>query len=123
MVKENLSSIRAVTLGVIVGYVIAIITFLIYGIILGTTGVSEITIPTAVKVVSAVTIFISGLMSAHWIHKKGWLYGALAGLIYIIILYILSLILRGPQAGSNMLINVVIAVLIGALGGIVGINI
>ena len=100
MVKENLSSIRAVTLGVIVGYVIAIITFLIYGIILGTTGVSEITIPTAVKVVSAVT-----------------------GLIYIIILYILSLILRGPQAGSNMLINVVIAVLIGALGGIVGINI
>ncbi len=124
MDKEGISSIKVVISGVIIGYIAATIMFVIYGIILGSTSISEETIPMIVKVILAVTIFISGLMSAHWIHNRGWLYGTMAGLIYIIVLLVLSAVfVKGFQVSLNTFAYVAIAILIGALGGILGINI
>ncbi|MDI6602164.1 MAG: TIGR04086 family membrane protein [Thermoanaerobacteraceae bacterium] len=124
MDREWVGSIKNVIEGVLIGYVLAIVIFLIYGIVLSFTSVSEETMPSVTKVVSGITIFLSGLLSARKIKGRGWLYGGLAGFIYIILLLILSVIfLKGFQFNSNVLLDIAIAILIGALGGILGINI
>jgi len=121
--REMASSFRSVIKSVLIGYIIAIIIFLIYGMLLRFTSVSESSMPIVTRVVSAATIFLSGILSARQTRSKGWITGGLAGFIYTALLLVFSMILlKEFQPDTNLLVDIAVGILVGTLGGILGVN-
>ena len=55
--------------------------------------------------------------------KNGMLYGALSGFFYMLIIYALSSIENGFLLNSTAFIMIGVSIIMGAIGGIIGINI
>lgn len=71
-----------------------------------------------------ISIVIASVYVALKVDKNGWLYGALTGLLYIIILTIISMIAIGGFSLNQILISrILMGLIAGAIGGILGINI
>ena len=110
--------------GSIIAIVLTLILLLITTIILTYTDVSENILPTAVIVVSAISILIGSILSSMNIKKNGLLNGALVGLIYMVVIYLLSSIaVTGYGINLKTLIMILISVVAGVVGGIIGVNI
>lgn len=117
------SSIMKVVEGSIMGIVITLILLLILAIILANTDISEGIISTSIITITGISIFISSLLIATKIKNKGILNGALVGLIYILLIYTISSIASSNFLLSiNSIILIFVSILMGAIGGIVGIN-
>ncbi|MDD4569992.1 MAG: TIGR04086 family membrane protein [Tepidanaerobacteraceae bacterium] len=109
--------------GVIYAYLYTIILFLILGLILYLTRVSENIIPTAVVVISAVSILLSGVRVTKDIESLGWLHGGLVGFLYMGILVMLSfLIVPSISFGWNVAVDLFLGFFMGVLAGILGVN-
>lgn len=119
--SENSSMALRVFKGVGIGYILTILMFLIFAIVLSNTSFPDKMIPTAVVVTTMISILISGTLICKNVRDKGWVTGGLAGLIYMLILSIVSWI-GGVGFTLYSLIMLVVGTLAGALGGIVGIN-
>ena len=101
--------------GSIISLVISAILLLIMAIVLTYTNISELIIPTAIIVIT---------MSAMHIQKKGIINGAIVGLIYMTILYVLSSVaITGFSINYKTLIMFAAAIIGGIIGGIIGVNI
>lgn len=110
--------------GSIISLVISAILLLIMAIVLTYTNISELIIPTAIIVITAVSILIGSTMSAMHIQKKGIINGAIVGLIYMTILYVLSSVtITGFSINYKTLIMFAAAIIGGIIGGIIGVNI
>lgn len=120
-IKEN-NLIRIIK-GSIASIVIALIMLLVFSIILSFTSVSEQVIPVGIIVISAVSTFLGSMFCNIKISKNGLLNGALVGLIYMVVMYLISSIL---VAGFGMNIKTIImcisTIFAGIVGGIVGVN-
>lgn len=109
--------------GVLLGYLITVILILLYSILLTYTNISESTIPTCVFVISIVSVFIASSISAINIREKGMKNGGLIGLIYILIMYILSSISgEGFALNTYAISTIIFNILLGITGGIIGVN-
>jgi putative membrane protein (TIGR04086 family) len=109
--------------GTIIGYFISLICFLLVGAGLYFTHMSEGIIPTIVIIVYLVSIIVAGFYVARNTQSKGWLNGGIAGVFYIVILIILSYFFLPDFNLSLPLIGkLVLGFIIGAIGGIIGVN-
>jgi putative membrane protein (TIGR04086 family) len=116
-------SILVVSKGVLIAYIISILSLIIYGILLAITSLSEATMPTAVMVITMVSIALAGIYTAVKVETRGWLNGALVGLIYMIILFFISMILKtGITLDKYIIFRMFMGSVIGGLAGIIGIN-
>ena len=71
-----------------------------------------------------VSILISSMLLLRKIKEKGLLYGALFGLIYFVIIYLVNVLSFNGFFVSNTLgIYFGICMLSGVIGGIIGVNI
>ena len=103
--------------------IITIILLLIFSALLTYTNLNENTIPAVIIIVTSISILIGSLISSKNIKKNGLTNGALVGLIYILFIYLISSIING-NFGMNMYSVIMIgtSILIGAIGGIIGVN-
>lgn len=109
--------------GSIIGIVITLILLLILAIILANTDISESIISTSIITITGISIFISSLLIATKAKSKGILNGALVGGIYILLIYLISSIANSNFTLTiNSIILILVSILMGAIGGIVGIN-
>lgn len=104
-------------------YAVTCLVFLTYGIVLTYTNVSESTIPIVALVTTAVSAGIAGFDFARCIHKKGLLVGLGTGLLYAVLLYVITAL------GSNDFSihpsfwrMLAVSLAAGAAGGILGVN-
>ena len=104
-------------------YLITLLIFLVLAIILTYMEFPEAMVPSAVVITTLISIMLAGTSAARRARTRGWINGGLAGLVYMIILYIISsstiVNFRIDQYVWAMLISGILA---GALGGVVGIN-
>ena len=104
-------------------YLITLLIFLVLAIILTYTEFPEAMVPTAVVITTLISIMLAGTSAARRARTRGWINGGLAGLVYMLILYLISSFtvvdFRIDQYVWAMLISGILA---GALGGVVGIN-
>ena len=104
-------------------YLITLLIFLVLAIILTYTEFPEAMVPTAVVITTLISIMLAGTSVARRARTRGWINGGLAGLVYMLILYLMSSFtvvdFRIDQYVWAMLISGILA---GALGGVVGIN-
>ena len=91
MNSENTkSNLIRVIKGSAFAVVLTLILLLIYSAFLTYTKLNENTMPVFIIGITAISILVGSLMSSAKIKKNGLTNGALVGLIYVIVIYLLS---------------------------------
>ena len=109
--------------GVLVSYIITIPTFVVFAFILSNTSFPEKYISPVVIITTVVSVMFAGLSVTKSIRSKGWLNGAIVGLAYIFILYMVSsLVFNDFSINKNVVTIAFLGVLAGITGGIIGVN-
>lgn len=118
--KENLIRIIKGS-GIALG--ITILSLFIFAILLTYTNIQENTMIPVVIIITAVSILIGSSLSTLRIKKNGLLNGALVGVIYILLIYIISS-LTGSGFSLNIMSIIMLAssIIAGMIGGIIGVN-
>jgi putative membrane protein (TIGR04086 family) len=120
---EDKFGLMPIVKGILVSYIITIPIFIIFALILTYTNFPEKLIPSAVMVTTIISILTAGSVATRNIRNKGWLNGAIVGLVYVGILYLLSsIIFMKFTIDSNVLFIFLLAMVTGSIGGIIGIN-
>lgn len=110
--------------GIGFSYLFTFCSFLVFATVLHFTNVSDTIIPGIILLISILSILTGAAICTKNIEAQGWLWGSSVGLTYALILYIVSsLTLTGfaiPLSGIYLILGYTA---IGAIGGIIGINI
>lgn len=117
------SKLISMGLGVVKGYIISLVLLFILACIVTYTSFPESYVNGIISVITVIGILFASISVAKKYRTLGWLHGAITGVLYSMILYVLSasfLSFTGVQKG--VLSFLVIGVVCGALGGIVGVN-
>ena len=110
--------------GIVISFILTLISVFIFSIVLTYTNTPESTIFPVIAFITAISILIGSSVSTIKINKRGIIKGGAIGLIYILILYLLSsIITTGFMVNLNTIILIAAATLAGMVGGIVGVNI
>lgn len=124
--KEQTSgniTIFSVFKGLVVAYLISIPAFVLFALILVNTDFPDKYKTIAVIITTIVSILAAGMTATKGTKSRGWANGSIVGLIYMLVLYILSSIVYNNFSVDRYVITMtVIGVLTGAIGGIAGIN-
>ena len=122
--SEWIQNMIRVIKGSVAAIIITLIALFIFALLLTYTSIQENTIEPVIIVITAISILIGSSISTIHVKRKGFLYGSLVGLIYILTIYLLSAI-----TGSGFSFSIYTGIMIGAsviagmLGGMVGVNI
>lgn len=109
--------------GSLVSIAITLVLVLIASALLTFSNIPETVIPVMIIIISAISILIGSIMSTSYIDSKGMINGASVGLIYIVVIYLLSSIMvAGFNINIKSLIMMFVSVIAGMIGGIVGVN-
>lgn len=109
--------------GLLVSYLITIPAFMLFALILANTDFPQRLTTPAVVVTTLVSVLTAGAISTKGVRNRGWLNGSIVGLIYMIILYVLSSLVYNDFTIDKYVVTMtIIGILAGAIGGIVGIN-
>jgi len=117
------ANIKRIIKGSLLSIVITIILLLIFATLLTYTSLAENTIPIVILVITGISILIGSQISTVHIRKNGIINGGLIGIIYILVIYLISSIVTGNFSLSIYSgIMIVVSMITGALGGIIGVN-
>ena len=121
--KEKNKNIVNILKGTVISILLSLILLTIYSALLSFTNISESTMTTVVLVITGISILLGSSMSSINIKRQGMLNGGLVGLIYVLLIYLLSSIfLVGFQFNLNSIIMIAVGILTGMIGGIIGVN-
>ena len=111
--------------GVGIAFVFTIIALTIFSCLLVYTNTSENLIQPVVIGVTGISILLGSFIANRERKKNGIISGMFVGIIYILLIYIISSVVNEGQFAINMsaLIMMVIGIIGGAIGGIIGVNI
>ena len=120
---EKTKNIKIITKSVFFSYLITFILILIYSIVLAYTNISETTIPTCLFIIGMISVFISSSLAVIKIKQNGLKNGGIIGLLYVIILYLLSSFSEtGFMLTKYSILTIVFYIFLGMIGGIIGVN-
>ncbi|WP_304507733.1 TIGR04086 family membrane protein [Anaerotignum sp.] len=109
--------------GMAIAYAITCIFFIAYGLILTYTNISEQSLPMVALVCTAISSAIAGYDWAKCRKKKGLLMGLAAGLVYTILLFIITALASDTfTMGISKIMTLIVALAGGGIGGILGVN-
>lgn len=109
--------------GILISYIITLPIFAIFAIVLCFMEFPVKMISPVVIITTIISLLASGYFSSKGMTSKGWLNGALAGLFYMIILYLAgSLILSNFVINRYVITTAFMSVVAGAIGGMAGMN-
>jgi putative membrane protein (TIGR04086 family) len=106
-----------------IGYGFSLICFLILALLVTFTRLSEGIVPMVTQAIIIMGLTISGAGAAMRAKSRGWLYGIICGILFIGIVVIVSWIaVDGFTFDKYVLSKVLLGVAVGAIGGMIGIN-
>lgn len=109
--------------GVIISLIVTLILLTVSSLIITYTGVSENMVPVFAMASAVISILVGSIASSKTAKSKGYLIGALCGLVYILMLYIVaSLISERIDFNGHTATLFVVGAVVGAVGGVIGIN-
>lgn len=121
--EENKSNFFTIIKGIILAYAVTIVLIIIYAMILAFTKVSESTIPVCMIVITLISVMASSSIMVSKIKEKGLVNGAIIGLTYIGIIYLISSVFdTGFMLNGYSVIMILLTALAGIIGGITGVN-
>ena len=109
--------------GLLFSFIFTLVLFFIFSLILRFTDISDNIIPGIVLLISIISILCGSAICTKNAENQGWLWGSSIGASYAMILYIVSsLTLTGFAFPISTVYLLLGYICIGAIGGIVGIN-
>jgi putative membrane protein (TIGR04086 family) len=121
--KDNRLRISIILKSVMIGYIFSLICFIILALLVTFTSLSDSIAPSITQVVIIMGLAITGANAAMKSKAKGWLYGIITGVVYIVILLLISWVaIDGFTFDKYALAKVGLGVVVGAIGGMIGIN-
>ena len=110
--------------GLAFSFIFTLITFFIFSIILRFTNIEDNIIPGIVLLISIISILAGAAMCTKNANSQGWLWGGCIGFSYSVILYLISsLTLTSFALPLTTFYLIGGYIIVGAIGGIIGINI
>ena len=117
------STVSAFLKGILIASVLTFVIFALFSVILSYTPLSEGAIPYIVFITQGIGAFIAGFIPAKRAGVKGLVTGSLSALLYMLILWLISSLLAdGFYVNSHVLTMLLVSLVLGALGGITGVN-
>lgn len=118
-----MESVMTILKGTVVSIIITLVLLFVFATVLTYTKVAEATIPAVIIVITGISLLIGSTLATRKMRKNGLLNGAIIGVIYLSIIYIISSIIGG-NFGMNLksVIMIIAGIIFGILGGIVGVN-
>lgn len=133
MINETYKQVKDVSSGsgrllqvakaLLLGLGTTLLLFVIAALLLTYTALPEGAIPFIAIVTAVLSAMFAGISAAKSAGSRGYLSGGLVGILYALVLYVLSFIASGGlYANMYILILLGIGAIAGAFGGILGIN-
>lgn len=121
--NNNNKTVVSLTKGSIISYIITTIIFIVYGILLTYTDITEEKIQIVVMITTVISVLIGGIIASRGVNSKGLIFGMLVGVIYSIIMIMIGFcILPTLKITSKMIMIFILSISSGGIGGIIGIN-
>ena len=122
--NDNLkANIIRIIKGSLLSIIVSVIFLIVFAMLLTYTSLSENTITPIVLAIVGLSILLGSYLSTKKINKKGILNGAMVGIIYMLILYIISsVIFMDFSINASSIIMIVCGIIAGIIGGIIGVN-
>jgi len=116
-------NIYSIFKGFLVSLFLSLLFIFLYAVILVNTNIQENTIKPVIMTITGVSVLVGSSISSLKIKKNGIINGICVGGIYLISLYVLSSIaLCGFYFNLSSIIMILIGMVLGAVGGIIGVN-
>jgi putative membrane protein (TIGR04086 family) len=112
--------------GVLRGFILTLILILIYAAIMTFTDISSGVSSVFYMITTLISIMYGTVYAVRKVKKKGWVIGLIISITYMIILYLLYIISGKDSTliyNQSTLIRLALAVAVGILSGMLGINI
>lgn len=108
---------------VIISILLSLILIFLLSVLLCQTAVSENIIKPATIAIVIISLMIGAFRISKSKKQKGILYGGILGIIYMLILYLISSFANFEfYLGINSIIMIILGIIGGAVGGILGVN-
>lgn len=91
-------------------------------ILLYISSISEDELKSYIYIVHCTALFIGGWASSRLSGKKGWYYGGITGLGYALLILLTGFLAMDAKFNLQKLIYLIVAFVVGALGGTIGVN-
>lgn len=116
-------NIRPIGQGIIRSFVLTLILLLIYAIITSFVDTNSKFDVVYKVIITALGVMYGAIYATKKINKRGWLVGLVVALLYIVILYFVS-VLNGRELALNnfSILRMILALLVGMLSGMLGVN-
>lgn len=87
------------------------------------TSISEGIIPIVTSTVMVISVAMSGMYTGLKLRRKGWLNGAVAGLLYAMLIMVMGWVFLDEFAvGMLLLYKALTGIVAGGVGGMIGVN-
>ncbi|OLS41568.1 hypothetical protein BTR25_03185 [Bacillus sp. MRMR6] len=108
--------------GLIFIFLFAIVTSLVFSLILNFTSVRESSLQYIITALSFIGLFGGGFLSGGKRKQKGWIIGGLTGLAYSLIIFLFQYLGYDKLFDAEQVIYHTCYTLIAMMGGILGVN-
>lgn len=121
-IEESRNYGSAVLFGVIVIFVLFVISSLIFSLILKFTAIEESSLKFIATAISFVALFAGGFITGGKGKQKGWLIGGLTGILYSLIIFFFQYLGYDRLFSMYQVIYHACYILTAMMGGILGVN-
>lgn len=109
--------------GMGVSILVTLVLMIVLTLIMTYTNISEGIIPVVNSLIMILAIVSGAIFMSLKVDNKGWLNGGLVGLLYIIVIIILSnIFIKDFSIDKFVLLKLIVSMVTGAIGGMIGIN-
>jgi putative membrane protein (TIGR04086 family) len=119
---ESKSFGLSILYGLIFIFLFAIVTSLVFSLILNFTSVRESSLQYMITALSFIGLFGGGFLSGGKRKQKGWMIGGLTGLAYSLIIFLFQYLGYDRLFDAEQIIYHTCYTLIAMMGGILGVN-
>jgi putative membrane protein (TIGR04086 family) len=112
----------SVLYGVVSIFLVAVVSSLIFSMILRFTQTGEASLQFIITAVSFISLFVGGFISGGKGKAKGWLLGGATGLVYSIIIFLFQYLGHDSLFSVEQVIYHTCYMLVAMMGGILGVN-
>jgi putative membrane protein (TIGR04086 family) len=120
--SDNGILIRSFGIGVLVGFIVLIVSLLSIAVLMTFLDVSQPAVTALSVIAGAIAAFAGGWTSGRISEKRGLMMGAICGLLLFLLVCIVGLILHRSMQMGFLFIKLAAFLFAGMAGGVVGVN-
>lgn len=121
--NDNSSTYMVMLKALLISFIISFIMILIYALILSFSSISDASMSKVTQTILIISVAIASAYGGKKTRRRGWMFGAVLGLIFSILLIPFGMAVGQAFVMDIFLITkILVTAIVGAIGGIIGVN-